>query len=132
MREGLAIAARPGVEAAVFGLKELPPQFWSRANRLKKAEIELPVDPARIERAELHVVTWAGGPGKVKEYFKLNGRHFPVADGEDHRTQHHVLPVEPSLLRRGPNTIEVLSDTEHHGIEVLKPGPALVVRHRNG
>jgi hypothetical protein len=69
------------VEVAVLGLKELPAQFWSRANRRKQAEIELPIDPARVERAELHTTTWAGGPGKVKDYFTLNGRHFPVAEG---------------------------------------------------
>jgi hypothetical protein len=130
VREGLVIAARPGVEVAVLGLKELPAQFWSRANRRKQAEIELPIDPARVERAELHTTTWAGGPGKVKDYFTLNGRHFPVAEGADHRTYYTVLPVEPGLLRRGANTVEVLSDTEHHGIEILRPGPALIVRYR--
>lgn len=129
-REGLEIAARPGVAVGVFGLKELPRRFWSRANRPKSAVIPLSIDPARIERAELHTTAWAGGPGEVKEYFKLNGRHFPVAEGSDHRTHHTIFAVEPSLLRNGDNTVEVLSDTEHHGIEILKPGPALVVRYR--
>jgi len=130
VREGLEIAARAGVEVAVLGLKEVPAQFWSRANRRKQAEIELPIDPAAIERAELHTTAWAGGPGTVKDYFTLNGRHFPVAEGSDHRTHYTVLPVDAGLLRRGANTVAVLSDTEHHGIEILKPGPALVVRYR--
>lgn len=130
IRDGLAIAARPGVAVAVLGLKELPKRFWSRANRPRQAEIELPIDPARIERAELHTTAWAGGPGQVQDYFKLNGRHFAVADGDNHRTQYTVLAVDPGLLRRGANTVEVLSDTEHHGIEILKPGPALIVRYR--
>jgi hypothetical protein len=34
------------------------------------------------------------------------------------------------MLRKGPNRIELLSDTEPHGIEVLLPGPAIVVRSR--
>ncbi len=127
---GLEIAARPGVTVGVFGLKELPPRFWSRANKPKSAVIPLPMDPARIERAELHTTAWAGGAGEVKEYFKLNGRHFPVAEGHDHRTQYTIFPVEPALLRAGDNTVEVLSDTPEHGIEILKPGPALVVRYR--
>jgi hypothetical protein len=130
VREGLEIAPRPGVAVGVFGLKELPQRFWSRANRPKSAIIPLAIDPAQIERAELHTTAWAGGPGEVKEYFKLNGRHFPVAEGSDHRTQHTIFPVEPALLRQGDNTVEVRSDTEHHGIEILKPGPALVVRYR--
>jgi hypothetical protein len=130
VREGLEIAARPGVAVGVFGLQELPSRFWSRANRPKSAVIPLPMEPAQIERAELHTTAWAGGPGEVKEYFKLNGRHFAVADGSDHRTHYTVFPVEAALLRRGDNTVEVLSDTVHHGIEILKPGPALVVRYR--
>ena len=130
VREGLAVAARPGVEVGVFTLAQMPERFWSRANRPKSATIALPVDPAKIEQAELHTVTWTGGAGGVKEYFKLNGRHFPVAEGHDHRTHYTVFPVEPMLLKRGDNVVEVLSDTMEHGIEILKPGPALVVRYR--
>jgi hypothetical protein len=36
--------------------------------------------------------------------------------------------IEPSLLRRGKNTIELLYDTNHHGNEVLLPSPAIVLR----
>ena len=39
------------------------------------------------------------------------------------------LPIDPAILRRGDNEIVVHSDTEHHGIEVLLPGPAIVVRY---
>jgi hypothetical protein len=38
------------------------------------------------------------------------------------------ITVDPRVLVRGDNWVRVLSDTEHHGIEVLLPGPALVVR----
>jgi hypothetical protein len=33
-------------------------------------------------------------------------------------------------LVKGVNVVRVLSNTEHHGIEVLLPGPALVIRSR--
>jgi hypothetical protein len=127
---GLEIAGRPGATVTLHHADELPEQFWSRANRLRRCAITLDFDPATIERAELVVITWTGGAGGVKEYFKLNGRHFPLAEGSGHEVQFNQLPVEPSLLRRGVNTIELLSDTEHHGIEVILPGPALVVRRR--
>jgi hypothetical protein len=130
VREGIEIDPRPGVAVGIFGLRELPRRFWSRANRPQNAVIPLPINPTAIERAELHTTAWAGGPGGVKEYFKLNGRHFPVAEGSNHRTHYTVFPVDPAHLRVGDNTVEVLSDTEHHGIEILKPGPALVVRYR--
>jgi hypothetical protein len=67
-------------------------------------------------------------PSIPKEYFKLNGVHYPVADGAGHELRYSRLPVNPRTLRRGSNLVELLSDGEHHGIEVLLPGPALVIR----
>ena len=113
-----------------MSLPALPDHFWSRADQPKTCHIDLDVDPARIESAELHVVTWTGGAGTVKEYFKVNGVHYPVAEGVRHELVYSRLPVEPRNLRRGLNRIELLSDTEHHGIEVIHPGPALAVRYR--
>jgi hypothetical protein len=34
-------------------------------------------------------------------------------------------------LRTGDNVFEVRSDTEHHMLEVLWPGPALIVRQHD-
>jgi hypothetical protein len=127
---GLRTPDRGGVRVTVHPIRDLPPHFWSRAGRLKEAVIPLDIDPARIESAELHTVTWDGGAGTVKEYFKLNGRFFPVAGSGRHDTIYTRLPVDPQLLRRGDNKVELLSDTEHHGIEILKPGPALIIRSR--
>lgn len=126
----LVIPDRPGAAVHLYVPADLPEGFWSRANNKKTCTIILEVDPAKIERAELYVVTWTGGAGGVKDYFTLNGRAFPVADGSRHVIQYNRLPVEPSLLRKGVNTIELLSDTEHHGIEIIYPGPALMVRYK--
>jgi hypothetical protein len=127
---GLEIAARPGAQVFLAAPAELPTHFWSRAKRKKTCEITLDLDPGSIERAELYVVTWTGGAGTVKEYFTLNGRHFPVAEGHAHQIQFNRIAVDPANLRRGANTIELLSDTEHHGIEIIAPGPALMLRVR--
>jgi hypothetical protein len=129
---GVAIAARPHAQVVLFAPHDLPGHFWSRASQLKTCHLDLDLDPARIEAAELHVVTWTGGAGSVKEYFKLNGVHYPVAEGSKHELVYSRLAVQPQNLRRGLNRIEVLSDTEHHGIEVIYPGPALVVRYHTG
>jgi hypothetical protein len=91
----------------------------------------VPFPIEKIERAQLHTVTWTGGPGEVKDYFTLNGVHYPIADGHDHILNYSVLPVDPKTLRRGEdNAIALLSDTEHHGIEMVLPGPVLAVRRR--
>jgi hypothetical protein len=127
---GLEIRERTHANVVLFAPHDLPAPFWSRAGQPKTCHIDLDVNPTRIEKAELHVVTWTGGAGTVKEYFKLNGVHYPVAEGARHELVYSPLPVEPRNLRRGLNRIELLSDTEHHGIEVIYPGPALAVRYR--
>ncbi|MCC6419703.1 MAG: VCBS repeat-containing protein [Gemmataceae bacterium] len=110
--------------------KNLPTRFVSRADRRLGCDIELDVDPARIERAELHTVVWDGGRGKVEDYFTFNGRPLKVAGEGAHDVIYTVLPIDPAWLKQGANRIELRSDTEHHGIEILLPGPALVVRTR--
>ena len=127
---GLEIRERPEARVVLFAPHDLPGHFWSRASQLKTCSIDLDLDAARIQRAELHMVTWTGGAGNVKEYFRLNGAHYPVAEGDRHVIQYSRLPVDPKTLKRGVNRMELLSDTEHHGIEVIYPGPALVVRYR--
>ena len=124
------IPERPASEVTLYCSHDLPKGFWSRANRKQKCTIYLEVDPARIEKAELHVNAWTGGAGNVKDYFKLNGHHFAVAEGVNHEFSYSRLDVPPPVLRHGINEIELLSDTEHHGIEILLPGPCLMVRSR--
>jgi hypothetical protein len=114
----------------VFGAAELPTPFWSRAGHATGCTIPLDVDPATIEKAELHVTIWDGGAGKTKEPFTLNGTPLAVAGKGQHDLLYRVVKIEPKILRKGDNVVRVLSDTDHHGIEVLLPGPALVVRMR--
>ena len=126
----LTIPDRARSVVALYTSHDLPQSFWSRANNKKTCHVKLDVSADRIERAELHVVAWTGGAGTVLNYFTLNGNLFPVAEGRAHVPVYSQLRVEPSLLKTGDNTIELLSDTEHHGIEICYPGPALMVRYR--
>jgi hypothetical protein len=128
--EGLATPDRGQHSVRFFGLATRPTAFWSRANREMRATIEFDADPARIERAELHVVVWDGGKGSINNCFKFNGYPVDVAGDGRHDTIYTVAPLAPSMLRRGVNEIVLLSDTDHHGIEVLEPGPAVAVRGR--
>jgi len=41
-----------------------------------------------------------------------------------------VKIVDLKNLRPGMNELKVLSDTEHHGLEVCLPGPALIIRYK--
>jgi hypothetical protein len=120
---------RRGARVLLAGCRRMPRPFWSRAGEVRLARIDLPVEPTAIERAQLRVRIWDGGEGTVFDPFTLNGRAIEVTS----RRAHHDLvstavAVDPAHLVRGANEIRVFSDTEHHGIEVLLPGPALVVR----
>jgi len=127
---GIRIPGRDKVHVSLHPTVSLPKPFWSRDGKRHSCAIDLTVDPERIESAALHVVAWTGGAGDVADYFTLNGHPLPVAEGNDHELVYSVLPVDPDLLKRGGNTLELHSDTTHHGIEIMKPGPALVVRAR--
>ncbi|HAK93508.1 MAG TPA: hypothetical protein DCM87_00470 [Planctomycetes bacterium] len=126
----LAITHPDGVQVLIAAPRDLPDRFWSRAGQRKSCSFELDIDPARVTRAELHCVAWTGGAGAVEEYFTLNGMLFPIAEGSRHEVEYSRLAVDPRLLRRGRNPVDLLSDTEHHGIEILLPGPALIIRCR--
>lgn len=126
---GLPTPVRPDRRVRLLTSADLPQPFWSRANQKKTCTIPLDCAPADIERAELHVVIWDGGAGTVKNHFLFNGHSLPLASGRSaHDVIYRRLAIDPAWLRPGPNQIELLSDTEHHGIEVLRPGPALMVR----
>lgn len=127
--KNLEIPVRPKAQVSMFGSYDMPAPFWSRANNLKTCTIFADVQPKKIERAELHVLIWDGGEGSVADHFKFNGKPFPLASGKHgHDVIYRIFEVDPSLIRAGENTIELLSDTEHHGIEILLPGPLLIVR----
>jgi len=111
--------------------KDLPKPFWSRAGREKTCTLTLDDDPARVERAQLHVTVWDGGKGKVAAPLRLNGKALPTPRWRGrHDLLYTVIDLDPSALRKGANEVRVHSDTAHHGIEVCLPGPALVVRLR--
>lgn len=126
---GLA-TTRQEARVRLIAAQGQPAPFWSRAGREMHCALPLDIGTARIERAVLHVVVWDGGQGGVGAPFALNDQPLPVLGGSRHDVLYRQVEVGPALLLRGENTVRVLSDTEHHGIEVLRPGPALVVRYR--
>jgi hypothetical protein len=118
------------VRVMIHETKDMSRPCWSRANRPMKCNIELDENPQNIEQAQLHVVIWDGGKGETEHPFTLNGHPLNVAGRGAHDVLYRIVDVDPAILKQGVNEIVVLSDTEHHGIEILLPGPALIVRFR--
>lgn len=132
VRNGLVFPGdRPTVR--LFAPAEMPKPFWSRASNGKATIIELPDDLSNVESAQLMVKVWDGGAGEVEEPFTVNGHPYDILSG---RASHDVVftraPVDSAHLKPGRNELRLLSDTEHHGIEVLLPGPCLTLRWSDG
>ena len=109
----------------------MPVPFWSRASQESKAQIDLPADISSLARALLMIKVWDGGEGSVREPFKINGHPYSVTSGKAiHDVVLTIAEVDPEHLRAGKNEITLLSDSEHHGIEVLLPGPVIIARYR--
>ena len=126
---GLQIFKREDRNVKIYDSKDLPKPFWSRANQKKNCTIELDIQPYQIERAELHVVLWDGGSGNVDSPFILNGHPLSVTGEGRHDVIYRKVAIDPEWLRVR-NEISLLSDTEHHGIEVLLPCPMLTIRSK--
>ena len=108
----------------------LPKPFWSRASKLVTATINLPLSPVNAKSARLTVRVWDGGEGTVKEHFKINGHPYSITSGKaNHDLVLTNVEVDVEHLKPGSNTLTLLSDTEHHGIEVLLPGPCLLLKY---
>jgi hypothetical protein len=127
--DGLVFPAyRNNVE--LYKCDTLPKPFWSRASKPVTATINLPSNPINAESARLMVRVWDGGEGTVKEHFKINGHPYSITSGKaNHDLVFTNVEVDVEHLKAGANTLTLLSDTEHHGIEVLLPGPCLLLRY---
>ncbi|MFN3191988.1 MAG: serine hydrolase [Aureliella sp.] len=127
---GLRIDHPERIHVALIEPSDVPKPFWARAGNERECRFDLSVPIDQIESAELHVVAWTGGSGEVQDYFTLNGHQLDVAEGAEHETVYSTMKLDPKWLQSGSNVIRLLSDTHHHGIEILSPGPALAVRYR--
>lgn len=110
---------------------EQPRPFWSRAG--KRAEARFVLDQVDRRDWKLQVRFWNGGAGTVTEPVRLNGHPLQLlSSGAPHDLEGYEIDLEPSLLREGENRFTLLSDTEHHGIELLYPGPVILGYERDG
>ncbi len=111
---------------------ELPVPYWSRAGRQKQAVVYVPENLDGLFKAQLWVKVWDGGAGNVDTPFQINGHAYDIISG---RAIHDVVftrvAVDISHLKPGKNVMTLLSDTRHHGIEVLLPGPCLGLRFKD-
>jgi hypothetical protein len=119
---------RLGETVRIFPARGMTEDHGVRAGETKECFFDLPAHEsvATITEAAIHFRTWHGWDGH-HDPIQVNDHSMPV-DGKNHFYDYDLLEVPPSALRAGENVFRVHSDTEHHQLEVLWPGPALVTR----
>jgi hypothetical protein len=117
---------RVGSTVKLYPATGVPPLFSVRDDRAASCTVRLPreVDLGHVLEAGLYLRTWNGW----EENFAVNGWSDAIG-GASHNYAADVRPVPRQALRTGRNTVSFHSTTVHHGVEVLWPGPTLVVRY---
>ncbi len=124
-----ATLRRPGTSVRTFHATDVPEDFAVRVGETKNCVIHVPDDGSldNATDAVLHLRTWHGWDGHHQP-LRFNEYEFPV-DGKNHHFDYDRLPIPISAIRPGQNIFAIHSDTEHHMLEVLWPGPSLTIRY---
>ncbi len=107
--------------------RNVPERFGVRVGRKASCTFQIP-DQIPLDRVEarLSLRTWHGWDGHHHP-LQINNYKRPI-DGNNHHYDHDLLPLPAKELRHGENVFTISSDTEHHMLEVLWPGPTLLLR----
>lgn len=118
--------ARKESSVQLYKPYDVPERHWVRDGRRSSSKVRIPSDHdlAKATEASIHVRTWNG----IDEKLTVNDWAGAIAGG-NHVYTYSVRPVPISSLKQGENVIGFHSTTEHHGVEILWPGPALIVRY---
>jgi len=121
---------RPAETVALYRVDRLPPEFGVRVGQRKSCSLTLPADynPASVVEVGFHYRTWHGWD-KHHAPYRLNNYDHPH-EGNDHHYDYDIHLIPREALNAGANVFTIFSETDHHMLEVLWPGPALTVRSR--
>ncbi|TWT55630.1 hypothetical protein KOR42_27570 [Thalassoglobus neptunius] len=110
----------------LFPAVDVPPRFGVRVGREESCRIPVDLKLTADAEARLALRTWHGWDGH-HEPLSLNGHSFPI-HGKNHHYDYDQLPISADWIRTGDNVFSIRSMTEHHMLEVLWPGPAILIR----
>lgn len=120
---------RSDCSVKLYKASDVPERFSVRAGNTKKCKITIPPadDLNKAVESSMYLRTWHGFD-KVHSDIKFNDWSMK-AGGKSHHYAYtsHIVPI--STLRNGDNVITFHSNTKDHGLEVLWPGPGLIVRY---
>ena len=125
---------RNGTSVKMYKPLNVPERMWSQDGNtpIPRSNVNIPPEDnlGNAVDAVMHIRTWDNldGEAPAGHYTKLNNWYAPNY-GEDHYFSDDILSVPPGEILSGTNTFEIYSPaTGSHGIEVLWPGPELLVK----
>jgi len=125
--DGLSLQ-RSGSSVRLYKSYNMPEKYCIRDNNKKSNKIKITDSLSKAESATIHMRTWNGQDTFHSGYNRINGVDFQIG-GRNHDYKYSVINIPLSALAYGDNTAEFYSTTEHHCLEVLWPGPGIVVRY---
>ena len=132
---GLSLG-RSGSSVKMYVSPTLPERAWARGDLpVVTSTVNIPSSDvvANATAVAYHNRTWNGidiarEPGET-DYRRFND-WTDAAYGGNHFYSYDLRTIPTAQLRQGNNTFSFYSQTTlHHGIEILWPGPALMVRY---
>ncbi|MEM9587500.1 MAG: hypothetical protein AAGA03_09475 [Planctomycetota bacterium] len=114
--------------------RDVPEDFAVRVGETKECWIDLPddFDDHHVLEAVMHLRTWHGEDDSHIDADGLSpiqlNSHRMLAAGKNHHYDDDLLSLPVTALQPGANRFAIDSDTDHHMLEVLWPGPTVLVR----
>ena len=130
--DSISLVRPEGVGVKMYTAQDVPKKFGVRVRQKKWCNIIIDsLDYAT--NARIYHRTWNGldggaGSGLVKEPLIVNSWRDKVG-GANHNYKLSIRKVPIDALIEGTNGVGYESETNHHGIEILWPGPAMLVRY---
>ncbi len=125
--EGLTLL-RDTLSVRMYRPLSVPRKFWVRDNREMSCEVGIPESEPleQATEAAMHLRTWNG----IDDNFVINDSFSGQIGGNDHFFKYSIRAIPPASLTKGITKISFSSPTEHHGTELLWPGPVIMVRYK--
>jgi len=133
--EDLSLVRR-GIQVALYPPENVPERYWVRDSWTAGSTVTLPNDTSLNTAigARIAMRTWNGSNSGASSgqdaSIQLNGWELPGI-GAGYNYDFDAIPLPVGVLDPGLNDFAATSASIGHGIEILWPGPAVVVRYED-
>ncbi len=128
---------RDSTSVKLYKPASIPEQYGVRSGRTTKTvSFTIPATDnlARATSAKLIIRTWNGSDegATTGETHSLTLNTYTIPNssyGEGNFYDLDIIDIPTSALRTGSNSVTFFANTIHHGIDILHPGPAVLVTY---